>query len=153
MACSLHHPGSAGIISFISFWHSPRNSFGLHSKQGPGLSSKAASLPFEDEVHMDVAVSSPQAVQHTRLIKRGYNWSMLEMKWLLGTDLQLGLRPFLANHSDVMLEKQTAPHQHDCSRLGIGWWIQCLCNPYFKAEHGDTYGKELAALPTWLCLK
>lgn len=50
--------------------------------QSKGLAcpSRAASLQREDEVRVDVALSISQAVQRTRLIKRGYYWSMLELK-------------------------------------------------------------------------
>lgn len=56
-----------------------------------------------------------------------------------------GLEAFLANHRDITLEKQSASHQHYCSRLGTDWWVQCLCNLYLTQSRD---GKELAAFPS-----
>lgn len=58
-----------------------------------------------------------------------------------------GLEAFLANHRDIMLEKQSASHQ---LLQQAGKWLvgSVSLQSLFNAEQGDTDGKELAEFPS-----
>lgn len=58
-----------------------------------------------------------------------------------------GLKATLANHRDVMHEKQSASHQH-LQQAG-NWLVGSVSlQLLFRAEQEDADGKELAALPS-----
>lgn len=62
-------------------------------------------LHFEDEVHMGVAVSSPQAVQHTRVTKTRIQLEYAGVEVASWERTTAGFEAFSANHREIMLEK------------------------------------------------
>lgn len=111
--------------------------------KGLAFPSSAASLQREDEVHVDVALSYlPGCTMYQTDKKRVLlEYAGVEVtSWERST---AGLEAFLANHRHIMLEKQSASHQHYCSRLGIDWWVQCLCNLYLTQSRETLMARNL----------